>query len=84
MVSERFVNETTILTLQWTVENGAFSSLNIVPQVKITYLGPSSRELMLSYNLVYNVTAVASLCGQYSSHSTELHYGELLRCSFST
>ena len=78
--SEQFGNETVVVVLEWTVENGAFNRLNVVPQAKtVESLGPSSRQLMLSYNTSYNISAVASLCGQYSSHSIELHYGELLK-----
>ena len=77
--SEQFGNETVVVVLEWTVENGAFNRLNVVPQAEtVDSLGPSSRQLMLSYNTSYNISAVASLCGQYSSHSIELHYGELL------
>ena len=79
MGSEQFENKTVVVVLEWTVENGAFSRLNVVPQAEtIQSLGPSSRQLMLSYNTSYNISAVASLCGQYSSHSFQLHYGELL------
>ena len=76
--SIQFENETVVVTLQWTVENGVFSGLSVIPQVEIMNLGPSSRQVMLFYNTSYNVSAVASLCGQYSSNSTQLHYGELL------
>ena len=65
--------------MEWTVEIGAFSSLSVVPQVDTMNFGPSSTQLMLSYNILYNVTAVASLCGEYLSRSIELYYGELLQ-----
>ena len=76
----QFENETVVVVLEWTVENGAFMSLSVVPHAEIVSLGPSSRQVMLSYNTIYNVNAVASLCGQYSLHSIELHYDELLQC----
>lgn len=78
LVSQDFENNSIVLTLEWTVENGAFSRLSVVPQAEIMNLGPSSRQLAISYNTSYNVTAVASLCEQHSSHSVELRYGELL------
>jgi hypothetical protein len=79
--SVQFENETVVVVLEWTVENGSFSSLNVIPQAEAVNLGPSSRQLRLSYNTSYNISAVASqLCGQYSSHSIELHYCELLQC----
>ena len=86
LISEEFKNDSIVLSLEWTVENGtgAFSGLNIVPQAGIMNLGPSSstrlyRQLVISYNTSYNISVVASLCGWYSSHSIELHYGELLQ-----
>ena len=77
VVSELFENDTIVVALEWTVENGPFNTLSIIPQAETVYLGSSSGQLMLSYNITYNVSAVASLCGQYSSHSIKLHYGEL-------
>jgi hypothetical protein len=81
--SVQFENETVVVALEWTVENGAFSGLNVVPQAEAAVnLGPSSRQLRLSYNTSYNISAVASqLCGQNSSNSLELHYGKLLQSS---
>ena len=62
------------------MENGAFNSLSVVPQALETVnFGPSSRQLILSYNISYSISAVASFCGQNTSHSIELHYGELLQ-----
>ena len=80
VVSEELKSDHIVLTLEWISENGmsAFSELNVVPQAEIISLGPSSRQLVISYNTSYNASAVASLCGQQSLHSIELHYGELL------
>ena len=62
------------------MENGVFNNLSVAPQALETVnFGPSSRQLMLSYNISYSVSVVASLCGQNTSHSIELHYGELLQ-----
>ena len=79
VVSEQFKNNSIVITVEWTVENGAFNSLSVVPQALETVnFGPSSRQLMLSYSVSYSINTVASLCGQNTSHSIELHYGELL------
>ena len=76
--SIQFENESVVVTLEWTVENGAFMGLSVAPMAESAVnLGPSSRQLMLTYDISYNVNAVASLCGQYySTRSIELHYGE--------
>ena len=78
-VSEQFENNSINVTVQWAVENGAFDSLSVVPQTETINIGASIRQMIISYNMIYNVTATASLCGQYSSHSIELYYGELLQ-----
>ena len=76
VVSVEFENETVVVTLVWTMENGALSGLSIVPQVEIVNLGPSSRQLVISYNSSYNVSVMTILCGQNSSQSIELHYSK--------
>ena len=80
VVSELFNNNSIVITLEWTVENGTFNNLSVVPEaLESINIGASIRLLMISYNIIYNVTAVASLCGQYSTHSVQLYYGELLQ-----
>ena len=72
LVSQEFENNSVDLTLEWTVENGAFRRLSVVPQAEIMNLRPSSRWLVIFYNTLYNVTVVASLCEHHSSHSIQL------------
>ena len=43
VASVQFENETVVVALEWTVENGAFSSLIVVPQAEAVNLEPSSR-----------------------------------------
>ena len=76
VTSVQFENETVVIVLEWTVESGAFSGLSVVPRSEIMNLGSSSGQLVLFYNTPYNVSAVASHCGQNSSHSIKLLYGE--------
>ena len=75
--SEELRSENITVTLESTVENYVIS---IEPQVTIFYLGPTSVQLIISYNTLYNVSAVATQCGQNSSqvHFIELQYGESL------
>ena len=72
VVSVGCENETVVVTLVWTVENGAFSGLSIVPQVEIINLGPSRRQLVISYNTSYNVSVMTILCDQ--THHNLLNY----------
>lgn len=76
IASAQFANETVIVVLEWTVENGSFHDLIIAPQVETVNLGPSSRQVAVSYNTSYSIRGEARLCRQYSSHSINLHYGK--------
>ena len=79
VTSAQFENETVIVVLEWTVVNGSFHGLSIVPQVETVNLGPCSRQLVVSYNTRYSMHGEARLCGQFSSHSIDLRYGKLLQ-----
>ena len=73
--SEELRSDNVTVILESTVENYV---INVEPQVTILYLGPTSVQLIISYNILYNVSAVATQCGQNSSHVhfIELQYGE--------
>ena len=73
LLLEEFGSDNVTVALELTAERGVIS---IEPQVTIFYLGPTSIQLIISYNTLYNVSAVATQCGQNSSHFIELHYGE--------
>ena len=70
--------------MEWTAQNNdlIFYSVNVTPQAAFTYsVNGLIRRLQaeLLYNTLYNVSITASHCGQSSSYSIELYYGELIQ-----
>ncbi len=62
-ISEDFQMNFVAVTLEWVANNGVSYVVNITPEKAINYTGKSSARLILSYNIEYNVSVVASLCG---------------------
>ena len=57
---------------------GVMYSVNSLPQLQMPIRTDSmGAELHLSYNVVYNVSIVATLCGRSNVNCIQLHYGEL-------
>ena len=68
------------VTLEWMGgTRGVMYSVYSLPQLQVPITVENMvAELRLSYNVVYNVSIVATLCGQRSLLNTvHLHYGEL-------
>jgi hypothetical protein len=63
-----------MVTLELTVEN---SVISVEPQAQdVSNLDPRRILLTLSYNIFYNVSVTATLCGRSTSNIIELHYGK--------
>ena len=80
-LSEKFERDGIIVTLEWSHENsGTLYSyyVTVVPSVEIVFIGRVKIQLKVSYDVLYNVSVVASsLCGQRNATTfTILHYGE--------
>ena len=71
-----------IILLMWTPENGVVYNVSAKatePEAAtINLITASSANLIVSYNVHINVSIVATGCGQSSTVTNELHYGELL------
>ena len=80
LLSEQFEKEHVSVLLEWSKMNGGvIFNVFTTPQVIGSFAhGPStSYRLNVSYNTQYNVSIVATLCGQSHITITELNYGEL-------
>ena len=70
--------------LEWGQEDGVLYDVSVVPNVTIrlnqSTLSRFSVLLIVSYNIQYNVSVVATLCGRSTTHVTELRYGKLHSC----
>ena len=73
--------------MEWTAQNNSpiFYSVNIFPLASFAYSvsGLIGRlQVKLLYNILYNMSIIANLCGQNISDSyyfIELHYGESIQ-----
>ena len=64
--------------LEWVQENGTSYNVSVVPQASIRFTRSTSIQLTVLYNVLYNVSIVASLCGQNTTGISVLSYGELV------
>ena len=76
-----FVSEAVSVLLEWTVQEeirGLIYNVSVFPQATLQYNGIKTARLILSYNVLYNVS-IAALCGEDSSPtlSIELYHGKL-------
>ena len=65
MRSEQFRADNVTIILEWSQDNyGTLSyHVSVTPQVDIRFTGSTSVQLTVSYNILYNVSVVATLCG---------------------
>ena len=80
ILSEQFEKEHVSVLLEWSKMNGGvIFNVCTTPQVIESFAHGSSisYRLNVSYNTQYNVSIVATLCGQSHITITELNYGEL-------
>jgi hypothetical protein len=63
--------------LNWTQQNGALYYANIIPQVPITFVTNTSIELIVPFNVQYNLSIIGSLCDQNGTATIiDLNFGE--------
>ena len=85
MVRERFDRDFVSVTLEWTVQEHVSYNITVTPagsyslRPVITGNGPVSQELTLAYNVMYNVSFVATRCqDNMISRIFIFHYGKPL------
>ena len=76
ITSEEFGSDNVTVTVEWTQE-GATYQIIVVPQTPINFTGESSIQLILSYNINYNLSMESALPCQHQAQShVLLFYGE--------
>ena len=65
------------VSLEWLASNGVSYAVYVAPERAINYTGKSSAQLHLSYNIKYNISVVASLCGTSQAVHRALNYSKL-------
>jgi hypothetical protein len=78
VASEEFGADNVMVTVEWTQEEDATYQIIIVPQIPMILLtGESSIQLILPYNINYNLSVEATFPCQHQTHShVLLFYGE--------
>ena len=72
-----FDTNSVMVTVTWQQERGASYNVSVLPQVVVNMSGPTTLQLTLAYNTLYNVTIATIVCGQtLPTTVTQLHYGE--------
>ena len=75
IVSENFLIDNVIVTVEWTQQVGAVYTTKLLPQANSLSTGSNSRRLMLSYNTGYNFSVVAATpCNPATTAFIELNY----------
>ena len=57
--------------------NGASYIVDVDPTTFVDYTGTETAQLTVSYNMTYNVSVTASLCGKNSTTFSEQKYGNV-------
>jgi hypothetical protein len=78
-VSEDFQMNFVAVSLEWVANNGVSYIVHVTPERAVNYTGKSSAQLILSYNIEYNVSVVASLCGTSQAVYSTINYSKLQR-----
>ena len=75
---EEFGADNVTVTVEWTQQEGVTYQIIIVPQIPIKFTGESSIQLILPYNINYNLSVESALPGnRYEAQShVLLFYGE--------
>ena len=75
--------DSVVVVLQWSSQDGVSYNINIIPQVNATFIGRAKIQMLVYYNIIYNVSITATLCGLNTVTSiVTLNYGMFIavRC----
>ena len=73
-----FGTENVTILFEWTQEEGLLYNITVVsiPLVPLRFTDSNTVLLTVSYNILYNVSVIASGCGQTTTNDIHLHYGK--------
>ena len=77
-ISEEFEADGVRVTLEWTHTNGVSYAIRVDPEVNVSYSWRQSAQLVVPYNTKYNISVVASLCGNSRAVFIIINYGKLI------
>ena len=74
----QFGTENITVTLKWVQEAGVSYNISIFPQVNHESIDSTVVQLRITYNVMYNVSIMRTLCGRHTTtRLSKLNYGEL-------
>ena len=77
VTSEEFGADNITVTVEWTQQEGVTYHIIVVPEIPMNFTGESSIQLILQYNINYNLSVKSVLPCQYQAHShVQLFYSE--------
>ena len=65
-----FEEDEIVVLLEWMEQSGVAYNVTITPRVPIVWVSGTSVKVRVDYNVNYNVTISATLCGQNSVNNT--------------
>ena len=77
-ISREFEADRVRVALEWTHKNGVSYAIRVDPEVNVSYSRRQSAQLAVSYNTKYNISVVASLCGNNTTVFITINYGKLM------
>ena len=72
----RYETDNILVVLDWTSENGVSYNVTAIPHVAVVFNASTSVQLALHYNTQYNVSILATLCGERNAVYYNLNIGE--------
>ena len=75
----RYEADNVLVMLNWAPVDGVSYNATTIPKAAIAYNASAVIQLTLSYNTQYNVSILASLCGQSLTVSQDLNFGKSIQ-----
>ena len=75
VLSAQYERHGVVVTLEWTQESSLYSySVSVVPQLEPRFNGSTRVQLIVNYDILYNVSIVTSLCRRNGTFIKQLQY----------
>lgn len=78
-ITEQLGLDRITVNLEWAHKNGVSYNVSVDPQVAVNYTGRNRVQLIVSYDIKYNVSVVASLCRRNSAIFRVLNHSKQLK-----
>jgi hypothetical protein len=76
-ITERFEPTQVVTVIEWIAESRVSYNISVFPEVLITFMGETTVQLIIPYNIQLTVNVSAILCGQERTITEIIYHGEL-------